>query len=59
MHEYHTAAANFLVAALIGSIPLWVTFLDESSAIATKILPLIGLIIAALQLWFLVRKFFR
>jgi hypothetical protein len=59
MHEYHTAAFNLCVAALIGTTPLWLTFLDESSAIATKILPLLGLIIAVLQLWFLVRKFFR
>lgn len=59
MHEYHTAAFNFCVAAMIGSIPLWISVFDESSAVASKILPLIGLVIAALQLWLLIRKFFR
>jgi hypothetical protein len=59
MSPSHQVGFNFFLAAVFTSAPWWIVIFENTSWFAARILPIIGVAVGLLQLWFLLRKLRR
>jgi hypothetical protein len=59
MNHHHDSLINIPLAALLVTMPWWISFLENTSWLAGKLVPILALLVGALQVWYLVRKLKR
>lgn len=60
MHSHHyETLINIPLAAVWMTMPWWIQLFEDGSWAAGKLIPYVGLAVAILQLWYLIRKMTR
>src|ERR1700722_5401396 len=56
MNNQHEPIVNIPLALLFFSSPWWIALLEEFSWASAKVLPILGVLLAVLQIWYMFRK---
>lgn len=56
MHNHHNPYVNFVVATVVGTVPIWMVAFEGVSWFAERAAPIIALTVGCVQLYLLLRK---